>query len=172
MLQRNSLPLRASALLPAVAIALFCVAPHQVNAQAAQSEMPTSPAVPAVPAAPTPLATPSSPLAATMAVPIVPPAPLVSPHSVSVSTHGNSEHAQVPINGDTRNAVGATEEPRASKSPQRKQKKQGSKQKASGRQQWVMNERLRVRNEAARREADRMINAASPMDWRNRYSSE
>jgi hypothetical protein len=56
----------------------------------------------------------------------------------------------------------------ASKSQQRRQRKQ----QEPGRQQWATNERLRVANEAARREAERMINAASPMDWRNRYSSD
>jgi hypothetical protein len=89
-----------------------------------------------------------------------------------MSPHGNSEHEQVLINGNILDTIDGTERPSASKSLQREQQLPARKQQKSGRRQWAMSERLRVQNEAARREADRMINAASPMDRSNRYSSD
>lgn len=171
MLQRNFLLPRGRALVLTIAAALFGVAPHHVIAQTAQSTMVTPISSPAVPAPATPSPPPS---VATTAVPAIPSAPPALPHPVSkgISTHVDSDHAQLLVNGNIFNATGDTEDSRALKSQKQKQQTLGRKQQEPGRQQWIRSERLRVANEAARREADRMVNAASPMDWRNRYSSD
>jgi hypothetical protein len=91
-------------------------------------------------------------------------------------THEDCDRAYVPVDDSTANATinaaGDTDSIGAPKSQHRKQRALGTRQQEHGNRQWVTNERLRVANEAARREADRMINAPSPMDWRNRYSSD
>lgn len=163
MSQRKLSLLRASVLVLTIAVALFGVVPRHAAAQADQPTAltPASTAeVPALPAQPVPL------FVLPVAVPTVPPAPTALPHP------GNRDHAQARINGQNFNAADGPEDLRAPRPQQNAQQAIGRKQQKPGRQQWIMGERLRVANEAARREADRMINAASPMDWRNRYSAD
>jgi hypothetical protein len=171
MSQRKSSPLRARLFVPTIAVVLFGVAPRHATAQAVQPAALTPIPTPEVP---TPATPPAPHSALTAVIRAVPPAPTGPPHPVGKGTwaHGNSDHAQVLINDQSFNAVDGAEDLRAPKSQQHKQQPIDSKPQKPGRQQWIMGERLRVANEAARREADRMINAASPMDWRNRYSSD
>lgn len=162
MSQRKSSPLRASVLVLAIAVVLFGVAPNHATAQAARpaAQAPVTSEAPTTPAQPAPLSTVKAAVRAAPPAPTAPPCP------------GNSAHARVRINSQNLNAIDGTEDLCAPKSRQHERQAIDGKQQNPGRQQWIMGERLRVANEAARREADRMINAASPMDWRNRYSSE
>ncbi|SOD56064.1 hypothetical protein [Pseudoxanthomonas wuyuanensis] len=87
--------------------------------------------------------------------------------------HSRSDQVNL-LDDNAANVSSEAEGTRATKSQRtgREQKTIDSKQRKRAYQQWDRNERLRVANEAARREAERMIDAASPMDWRNRYSSD
>jgi hypothetical protein len=173
MSQRSASPMRASVSMLMIEVVLFAVTPCQVIAQTTQTAglMPAS--VPAAPASPAPPRAPATPLPPS---PPNPPAPPGPPHPIDkpTGTHASSEHVQVSddniitTSGDVEGGREAKLQP-----PSRAQKKVlDNKRRSPGYQQWLLGERQRVVNEAARREADRMINAASPMDWRNRYSSD
>lgn len=181
MLQRNSSPLRASTLVLTTAIVLSGATSHHLLAQTAQAERlaqvvePVAPTPPTPPAAPMPPPPPEpSVLPAVPPAPPAPPAPPTPPHPIDkeIGPQGSGHHVRNLVDGNVNDAIRGAEDLGASKSRQREQRAPRNKQQGRGRQQWVTNERLRVADEAARREAERMINAASPMDWRNRYSSD
>jgi outer membrane biosynthesis protein TonB len=189
MLLRSPWPARASAQALSIAVLLSTATPARVAAQAAQAEVPTPThaaalptlaAPPAPPAPPTPPvphppapAAPAPPLPLPPAPPAVPPAPSappIPPHPADreIAAQTNNERGRA-------DAIAGIDHPRTAKSQRDSRERQvlGHPQQGRGRRQWAENERLRAASEAARREAERMmINARSPMDWRNRYSGE
>ncbi len=149
MLQHNATPLRASALVLTIAVALVGVVPYRVTAQTAPlatqapaaapsvrtvastaaraalgaSQAVAAPrAVPAPAAAPVPPAPPSPPpVDVARGVPAAPPAPPRPPVSkgVHIWSDGAGDQASVLIDGNTVFAIGGPEDFRAAKSQQR-----------------------------------------------------